>query len=53
MGIGLEGGGNEDTQTVTHIRERVRLNSGNDDLRDEKEGRVYVHVLYLLSRSEI
>jgi hypothetical protein len=32
--------------------ERVGLNSGNDDLDDEKEGRVYVHVLYLLARCE-
>ena len=36
------------TPCVTHKREKVRLNSGNDGLHDEKEGRVNVYVLNIL-----
>ena len=38
---------------MTHKREKVRLNSENDGLHDEQEGRVNVYVLTLLSRPEI
>ena len=45
----------EDTQTpcMTHKRENVGVNSGNDGLHGEQHGKVNVYVLNLLSRPDI
>jgi hypothetical protein len=57
--IGLEDMGNEseseDARKLTRDDERRKLDSSNDSdaLHNEQEGRVYIHALYFLSKSEI
>jgi hypothetical protein len=43
----------EDARKLKRENERRRLESSNDALHNEQEGRVYIHALYLLSKSEI
>lgn len=46
-------GESEDALKLRRENERGRLYSSDDALRDEQKGRIYIHALYSLSKSEI